>query len=449
MKYAITLLAFFGLAVVPAAAQNLLLPLLADSSHWYIYDGSGNGNQVGSSKTYWYYNADHQETSSLTKIYEYLSVPRYLRDTTDYDAQGRRVRYTSFLSTWGPTGPWGKLYKVEYEYDAQNRLEHVSGEKGDGAVWIPNYDITYSFDDTAHTTNKLYVRWNTNIQQWVNYYREFTKYTPDGKIIEFKRDEWDSNANEWKNSRIEKYDYQPDDRLLSKHFFQETSNGIYLYLIDSFTYRPDGLLDSTFKIYTNELYVASYFYDAGDQLDSILSVISEDDGLSFSPYSRNYLEPGDGYYSNDYTYDAFEQFANGAYETKWTTTKVFTPLDNDRVLYEETYWQGNPLKLNDIDSIWYRTPDAVYTGAPMATPSCSCQLVNPFRSGQAIRCETADTRSALTYRLTDLNSRVLAAGTTLPGTPWRPALQAAEGVYLLSVWQKGVFLGSRKLILTN
>ncbi|MBL7804327.1 MAG: hypothetical protein JNL02_11365 [Saprospiraceae bacterium] len=457
MKYTFTLLAFLSLALAPATAQNLLLPLLADSSHWYYYDYN-TGTQQNHSETYWYYNADHLETSSFSQSFWTGSPAYYFRDTTIYDADDRPVLFIGLKSTPNPEGPWENWIRDEYEYDAQSRLAHILGAYGSAGVWVPYYDISYNFDDVAHTENMLYLLWNPGTQQWDNYTREFTQRTPDGKVLEFDREDWDEDANQWAIVESEDYTYQPDGRLLVKHRYSISSNDVETFNTDSSIYRPDGLLDSTFftniipEYFINGLFVTRYYYDAEGQLDSSLTVVSNDGGLSFSPSSRQYFEPGDGYYSNDYTYESNDVIVNGAYAPNWVTTKVFTPLGNDRVLYVETYLQAIPgdlLKPNTIDSTWYRSPDAVGTGDLSQLPSCTCQFANPFRSGQAIRCETADTRSALSYRLTDMNGRVVAAGTALPGSPWHPAMQAPEGAYQLGVWQKGVFLGSRKLVLSN
>lgn len=454
MKNIFTLLAFFGLAAAPLNTQNLLVPLLADSSHWRYFDSS-TGELQSLSIERNYFNSDNLEIHSLTTTAWLGFSTVYYRDTSEYDANNNQILWTSYQSMISAEGPWEKWVKDSLSYDNLGRLIHLYAEYGSAGNWVPYYDITYGFDDANHSDSLVYLLWSDSDQTWEYYSRESTRRTADDKILEYHRQNWDSATDSWKDARNEYYTYQPDGRLLVVHTNEFSSNDIETITVDSSIYRPDGLLDSTFFFNTIEdynihnLFVTKYKYDAQGQLESSVTVRSSDGGLSFVPNARKFYEQANGAYSNDYSYELVEIAQDGSYYPNWEESRIFTPLGNDRVLYSDTYRLatplGTPLTFNTIDSIWYHAPGAVGIASPTQTPACNCTMANPLRPGNSINCLTGNTEASLQYRITDLNGRPVAVGQALPGTPWHPLMYAPSGLYILNVWQNGVFLGSRKL----
>lgn len=458
MKYPVTLLAFLGLALATASAQNLLTPLLIDSTHWRYYE-SATGLQQNLSVQYKYYNSENLETHTLSLSTWTGQSTTYFRDTSVYDSNKNQVRWTSYQSTVSADGPWEYSSKDSLAYDNQGRLIRQYGEYGNAGNWVPYYDVNYGFDDANHRDSLLYLLWDPSSLVWENYSREFTQRTADDKILEYRRDNWDATSESWKPARIEYYTYQPDGKLLVARVNEFSSNNVETMTVDSSIYQPDGKLDSTFffnhiaDYNIHNLFVTKYKYDSEGQLESSTTVRSSDGGLTFSNNSRKFYEPADGVYSDEYSYELVEIAQNGTYYPNWEERRIFTPLGNGRVLYSDAYLLatplGNPLLPNTIDSVWYRAPAAVGVAAPTQTPACYCTMANPFHQGNTISCQTSNADALIQYRITDLNGQPIASGQAQPGAPWHPVIHAQNGVYLLNVWQNGVFLGSRKLVWMN
>ncbi len=338
-------------------------------------------------------------------------------------------------------------------------MTHILAHYGSAGEWIPYYSIFYTFDDANHTESMLYLLWNTATNQWDNYDRDETIRLADGKIVEYHRDKWDDALNIWADVRNEYYAYRPDGLLQSLHANEVSSNDVETITIDSSVYSATGQLDSTF-LYTwiddlnfQNLIIRDYNYDQNGNLSSVTSVRSPDLGTTFIAASRQFFEPGDGYYSNDYSFES-QEIAQGPdnYWTNWERHRQFTPQANGRVLYVERYLQASPntsLVPNTIDSVWYRTPGAVGISNPAFTGGLECRFANPFRPGSPVVCTAPDPDALLTFRLYDLNGRLAGVGNALPDTQWRPFFQLADGVYQLGVWQNGVYLGSRKMVWMN
>lgn len=459
MKKLFLLSAISGLGcLAPLPAQNLLIPLLQDSSHWYYYNNI-TGDQDNYSRAILFFNAQNQETGSFTESTWTGSPTVYYRDTVEYDANGNAVRQTTYNSTNTAQGPWEYWLKDSIDYDAQGRQTHIVGYYGNAGEWIPYYNIFYGFDDANHADSMLYLLWNPGTGHWDNYNREATYRSANGSILEFHRQMWDATLNNWKDARNDYYTYQPDGRLLVVHTNEFDSNDTETITTDSSVYGPTGLLDTTFlfiwidDLNFNNLIIRDYNYDQNGDLSSTTSIRSPDGGITFIPASRQFFEPGDGYYSNDYSFESQETALDtDTYQTNWETTRTFTPLSAARVLYKERTIQNGPNNVlipNLTDSVWYRLPGVVSIFTPGAGAGIECRFANPFRPGNTVVCDAPDKNSALTFRLSDRNGRQVGTGNALPGTAWRPSFQVADGVYQLGVWQHGVYLGGRKMIWIN
>jgi hypothetical protein len=442
------------------SAQNLLIPLLIDSTHSRYYD-SATGEQARLSTRSYNYNPQNLNVS-VDGASTWTGTPTtYYLDTTIYDVSNRELVHISYRSTVSSAGPWELWIMDSLDYDAQDRVIRTIGHYGSSNQWIPYYDISYWFDDANHRDSILYLLWNAGAQLWENYDRESTYRTADGRILEYHHDMWDENPGSWKSDRNEYYSYLPDGRVSVVRSNDISSNDVETIKTDSSVYTSEGLLDSSFVFSAipdfniNNLFITDYNYNASDQLISSTTIISSNAGLTFMPNSRQFFEPGDGYYSNDYSFESTEVAVDSdTYVPNSEQTYTFIPLSSGRVLlinsFRFTTPNGSPLKQNTLDSIWYHEPGAL--GAPLGTAPAPIELrfANPFHPGSSIVCETPATPDALlSYRLCDLSGRLVGGGQAMPGKAWRPFFRLEDGVYWLGVWQNGTYLGGRKLMWVN
>lgn len=440
------------------SAQNLLIPLLIDSSHWRYYE---SGQQANLRTASYHYNPQNLRVSA-DFTHTWTGMPStYFRDTSIYDANNREVLNISYRSTVSPAGPWEFWIMDSMEYDAQDRVIRIIGHYGKDNQWIPYYDISYWFDDANHRDSMLYLLWDTGAQIWENYSRESNYRTVDDRLLEYHHDRWEEDLKSWKSDQNEYYTYLPDGLVSVVRSNVISSNDVETIKTDSSVYTPEGLLDSSFVFSAtpafniHNLFITDYNYNTSDQLISSTTIVSPDGGLSFKPASRQFFEPGDGYYSNDYSFESWEA-AKGpdSYVPNWEQTYTFIPLGNGRVLlidsFRHTNPNGSPLKQNTLDSIWYHEPGAVGAPPGPVTAPVELRFANPFHPGGSVVCETpANPDALLTYRLCDLGGRLVGAGQAMPGKAWRPFFRLEDGVYWLGVWQNGMYLGGRKMVWVN
>lgn len=449
---------FFALFLFPVLlpAQNLLIPLLRDSSHRYYY--SDNEDELTSfSRSVSRYNSSDLEEVAFYES-SWVGLPTsYYRDTLEYDNKKRLIRDTGLRSLDSPQGPWEKWSLDTFEYDDQDRLIHFTDYLGDGDNWVPYFAEYYWFDEAAYTDSSLYVIWDQSLSQWGNRYREFTKRTAEGKVLQHNKDIWDDVLNDWKIQNHDFYTYLPDGRLFLHKSNSLSSNNVNTIRTDSSIYSADGLLDSTFLLTKSSgspiqyFAVTDYTYDANENLESSTIVVSSNNGVTYNPSARQFFAPGDGIYSNDYSFESLELFSLGGYKLQWDDNNAFTYLGNNRVLYVHRYRQasGGPVHLQTLDSVWYHIPAALSAHLPGAKANAECRFANPLLPGGLIVCDAPDNGAMLTLQISDLNGRVAGTEKVRPGEAWQPSLDLAEGIYFLTIWQNGAYLGARKLIWTR
>lgn len=438
-------------------AQNLLIPLLHDSTHYYYYEANGIDLKNYSRSAVRYNASELAEVSSYESTW-IGSPTTYYRDTFVYDNKNRQVLKIAHRSLDSPQGPWEKWSLDTFEYDDQDRLVHFTDYYGDGDNWVPYFAEYYWFDEAMHEDSSLYVIWDNSLSLWGNRYREFTKRQADGKVVQYNEDIWDDTLNDWRDLQNDYYTYLPDGRLLLHKYNEVDVNYVNAVRTDSLVYDINGLPDSAFLFtkYSNSpvqyIAIRDYTFDADGNLESTVLTGSSDNGATYTASARQFFAPGDGIYSNDYAYESLElPNSQGGYYLQWDITKAFTYLGDNRVLYvtQRRQASGGPVHLQTLDSVWYHLPAALSAHLPGAASNAECRFANPLAPGGLIVCDAPDESAVLTLRIADLNGRVAGTEKVRPGEPWRPSLDLAEGIYFLTIWQNGEYLGARKLIWTR
>ncbi len=455
-KSILPLLAALLVAGCPLTAQNLLLPLVKDSSASHFYD-SFSGTEQFSSFSYFSYNGDKLPLRDYF-IYKYGTGPVYYRYDYTYNALKQLENETSVRSTVSLNGPWANWLKTDYTYDAQGRNNYFLGQLGSGATWENYYQETFWFDDSSPASDSsLYLLWDTPSASWRNYRQYFNYYRPSGDLRRHHEDEWKTSTNAWRFLKRQDFTYYPDGKIRTRTTTSYDVNQVSSVLIDSFLYRQDGKLDTTFTNSTiginnvTSFTVAKNHYDAGGNLILVNAIIKPNSNASWRPSYKQEFLPGDGFYSNDYSLERYFIFnsMSQSLELQWERTRAYTDLGNNQVFYKESYLQRNGQGLlapSRLDSVWYHL-ETVATGAPTHQHRAECLFANPFTPGGNIICHASDEKTPLSIRIMNVSGQVMAQQIVNPGEAWAPSANWPAGLYFLTVWQNGRYLGERRMIL--
>lgn len=436
-------------------AQNLLLPLLQDSSHYHYTDPFSGQEQY---KVYSYYHYDSENLPLSDLFINYFGSDQvWYQYDYEHNAAKLLSKSTGRRSTTSAAGPWENWLKDEYTYDAQNRNTYYFGQFGNASGgWDNYYQETFWFDDNAPADSSLYELWSTTLPGWENYRRNFNYYLPAGDLKKHLYEEWKSNIQEWLPLNLDTYTYYPDGKVKTTRSVSYDANQESFVRVDSFVYRPDGKVDSTFSTSRAGINGAANYFIAKSEYDSngnliLKTTVSRDGGIWVNSSQEAYA-PGDGYYSNDYSYENQSIFnvADQEFEVIWEIIRQYTPYPNNRVLYREERKQRNGqgvLVSQIVDSIWYHLA-TVGTNDPGGNFSVNCQFSNPFRPGNSIVCNAPDQNTMMQIRITNISGQIVAQGRVMPGEAWRPGNDWPAGPYFLSAWQNGKYLGSRKMVVS-
>ena len=451
MKQLLLLLVLIGFSAV-SKAQNNLVPLLSDSSHYYYYDANSGALQF-STKSYETYNDDDLLLISYNHN-TFSGMTTYYKNEYDYNASNQNTRYTTLKSDVSANGPWSNFLREDFTYDAQGRNNYFFGQFGNAqGDWENYYQQTTWFDDAEPSDSSLYQLWNSGTGAWGNYRRHFNEYYPDGLQESALDQEWLNASSTWRNLEQEFFTYYPDQSPKTHVSISTFSSGNMYVLRDSFVYRADGLLDTTHVVTqllpsgnANYLYRKNK-YDPNGNLARQDSYIRS--GNTWTPSSRFTYEPADGVYSNDPAYVLSESYdeVSQTYYPLWSIDRQYTPLANDVVLYVEVNTQRdgqNQLVPQSVDSVWYHAV-MVGTNTPLVRTQADCDFANPFTPGSSIVCH-AEAPDPLTVQLRNMFGQLVLQTRVMPGESWRPAMELPSGSYALSVWQQGHYLGVRKMM---
>lgn len=438
-------------AVFQLSAQNPLVPLVVDSSH-YHYTDPNTGEEQFQSYAYYTYDGEGLPLSDLF-ISAFAGSNTYYRYDYLYNAEQQLTNSTSFRSLTSANGPWENWLKDDYTYDAQGRNNFYIGQFGNtSGGWDNYYQETFWFDDATPADSSLYELWNG--MAWGNNHRRFNYYFANGDLKQHHEDNWNTNSLVWENYSDDAYTYYPDGKVLTQTSISYYNNQQSILQKDSILYLADGRIDSVFAFTQTSFsnvydFIRKYQYDGNGNLiyiDIVTKVAGTNDWVSST--SETYA-PGDGYFSNDYTYEnqAVYNTSNDVYDIAWDISRHYSDLGGGQVLSVEIRRQrnGTALVTQIVDSVWYHI-GIVNTGSPAAPRQADCQFANPFRSGNSIVCHAPDQSSLMNIRITDMTGKVVAQGQVMPGDAWRPHADWPAGTYFLSAWQKGQFLGSCKFV---
>lgn len=157
------------------------------------------------------YNNDGNETELLVQIWagEWVNDQRY---TTVYNGED----VTSDLAeSWSGT-EWSNVFKNEYTYDTQNKIQTSVYSEWSSVGWTFVDKYTDTFNDNNENTETLYQEWNGT--EWENI--DLSKYTYENQQMkESVAQEWDIDANDWVNASKTIYSYE--NGKVSEFLYQE------------------------------------------------------------------------------------------------------------------------------------------------------------------------------------------------------------------------------------
>ncbi len=176
--------------------------------------------------TNYYYDNEMLETAiSLVWNNDLLKWEQNYKYFYSYNEQG--IVKQVFIQTWDNENEWLDYQKVEYHYDAQNRI-----------------------------TNRFSYQWQDNLQLWKETYKEELSYTSQGEIESDINYQWSNQISDWIPLYKTKYDYlesgEINELIESYYEFGEW----YLTIKNSYTYNEDGIFLGTIEYdYVNENWI--------------------------------------------------------------------------------------------------------------------------------------------------------------------------------------------------
>lgn len=454
-NYSFAVFAFVFLLTPYLNAQNFLLPLLVDSSHYQQFDQAGVPSYDYATR--FEYNADELQTNSYTASL-FQGDYTYYWTTYDYYPSKLLKEFNVYKNQQSWDGPWNKFSREEDQYDGQGRITYFLGQLPSNDLWVNFYQGNTGYDDGIPSDSLYYQLWNAATASWEYNYRARNVYYPGHPELlkHYDYDNWKSNFNQWVNYSDDEYTYFSDGKV------QVHNNKLHLpeenEKVDSFIYRVDGRVDTLFwsnsipsELIYNEFYI-KYLYNNDGILHTAYQYKRNGQTNSWSPSVRTEYLPGDGIYSDDFALEENAEFnqVTQNYDPVNRTEREIVELGNDRILYvQRSYFRNaqGQLFLSSQDSSWLHL-STVGTHAPGAPTRVICRFSNPFTPGACIVCQTAGNEGQLQLQISDLNGRPVASTLLLPGESWRPnVLQAPAGVYVLRAWQNGQYLGQKRMLM--
>ena len=143
------------------------------------------------------------------------------KDSSSYTESGKTL-YRLHCEAWSDND-WVPSYKIEYEYDdnervlVQQQLDWVTN------TWKGFYRYEYNYDvEGRQTAYASYNGWNTASKNWIGTSKTETVYNSDGDVEESLRYTWDNN--DWIYTQRYIYTYDSQKRTI-RYIFQLYTNG--------------------------------------------------------------------------------------------------------------------------------------------------------------------------------------------------------------------------------
>ena len=151
-------------------------------------------------------------------------------DVSKYDATGKR---SQFQQIWILNGTWVINYQENYTYNTSGKLSLKSTKQNINNVFQNMEKISYTYVG-ANKTEELYQKWDLGV--WANnekrsYYYTLGSANCDSMIIQ----KWETQINDWLNYKVYRYTYNPANACTEKVL--QFWNNAYEYWSNNERYR--------------------------------------------------------------------------------------------------------------------------------------------------------------------------------------------------------------------
>lgn len=133
----------------------------------------------------------------------------------NYTGQGRN--FIADIQNWnGSINAWETNRQDSAVYNSVGKLEFVQGWDVDGQNRIPNFRLTYTFDNQELLTQRIREEFTPSTQQWIKDIRWFFSYDASENRTSFLRQTWEAAQGLWENDKQELYEYDANGNRTSE-----------------------------------------------------------------------------------------------------------------------------------------------------------------------------------------------------------------------------------------